>query len=116
MSFLIFWTDPIDVVHDQQVTGVLGEEVYLRCLYAGQNNISQSFWKRSTSSSKMAGYRFGCIPFYKDNFYAPASCTNLTVKVSIGSLDMEGTYMCVFDWPDAETAASLTLNVIGEYG
>lgn len=62
----------------------------------------------------MAGYKNG-RPFVKDNFCTPASLTNLTVKVSINSLEVEGQYACVFSTDEEEIMDSLLLNVIGKY-
>ncbi|KAF4085872.1 hypothetical protein AMELA_G00099870 [Ameiurus melas] len=107
-----------DIIIDHDVIGVLGEEVHLHCLYSGKHNISNSYWKRQerqesgTRVKTMAGYRNG-KPFAKDNFCNPASNTNLTVKVSINSLAVEGTYICTFETDEyEESLGSLKLSVI----
>ncbi|XP_036414897.1 uncharacterized protein si:ch211-149e23.4 [Colossoma macropomum] len=107
--------DGRNIVLEQNVTGVLGEEVYLRCLYKGPNNITYSSWNRlesSTNEKKMAGYRHGGKPFRKDSFSTPASITNLTVKVAIDSLDMEGRYTCAFSSDEEEIKETMFLTVI----
>ncbi|KAB5550162.1 hypothetical protein PHYPO_G00050650 [Pangasianodon hypophthalmus] len=103
-----------DIIIDHNVTGVLGEEVHLRCLYSGKHNISDSSWKRLDSGNRakmMAGHKNGKT-FAKDNFSTPASHTNLTVKVSINSLEVEGQYACVFSTEEEEIMDSLFLSVI----
>ncbi|XP_060799702.1 uncharacterized protein si:ch211-149e23.4 isoform X2 [Neoarius graeffei] len=105
-----------DITIDHNVTGVLGEEVYLHCLYSGKHHISDSSWKRLDSGNRakmMAGYKNG-KPFAKDNFSIPASHTNLTVKVSINSLEIEGQYICVFSTDEEEMMYNLFLSVIAQ--
>ncbi|KAL7848561.1 hypothetical protein SRHO_G00201840 [Serrasalmus rhombeus] len=106
--------DRRNIVHEQNVTGVLGEEVYLHCLYKGPNDIIYSSWKRpeTTSEKKIAGYKHDGNPFNKDGFSTPASKTNLTVKVGINSLDMEGCYMCSFGSDEEEIKETTFLTVI----
>ncbi|XP_043115284.1 uncharacterized protein si:ch211-149e23.4 isoform X3 [Puntigrus tetrazona] len=105
-----------DLVLDQTVTGILGEEVYLRCLYTGQSSITISSWNRIDSTNKakkMAGYAFGGKPYKRDkNFDIPTSVSNLTVKLNVTSFDQEGEYTCVFDSDDYETKDTLFLSVI----
>ncbi|XP_051534616.1 uncharacterized protein LOC127429544 [Myxocyprinus asiaticus] len=106
---------PKDLVLDQVVTGILGEEVYLHCLYTGQSKILLSSWNRldsSKSAKKMAGYKFNNISFKRENFDFPASVTNLTVKVNVTSLDVEGEYTCVFNSDEDETKDNMLLKVI----
>ncbi|XP_018939679.2 uncharacterized protein LOC109067131 isoform X2 [Cyprinus carpio] len=104
-----------DLVLDQTVTGILGEEVYLRCLYTGQSNILYSSWNRFDSTKKakkMAGYKSSTIFFNRENFNIPASITNLTVKMNVTSFDQEGEYTCGFDSEEDETKDSMFLSVI----
>lgn len=106
------------MVLDQTVTGILGEEVYLRCLYTGQSSILFSSWNRIDSTNKakkMAGYKSSVDSFKRENFGNPASNTNLTVKVNVTSFDQEGEYTCVFDSDEDETKDTMFLSVIGEY-
>ncbi|XP_065137580.1 uncharacterized protein [Paramisgurnus dabryanus] len=105
---------PSDLVLDKTVTGILGEEVYLHCMYTGQYTVMFSSWNRLDSSNharKMAGY-IGNNALNKENFGVPASITNLTVKMSIESLDVEGEYTCVFNSAEDETKDTMFLSVI----
>ncbi|XP_016124013.1 uncharacterized protein [Sinocyclocheilus grahami] len=100
---------------DQTVTGILGEDVYLHCLYIGQSSILFSSWNRIDSSNKakkMAGYKSSAKSFARENFDIPASITNLTVKVNVTSFDQEGEYTCVFDSDEDETKETMFLSVI----
>ncbi|XP_076832979.1 uncharacterized protein LOC143477964 isoform X2 [Brachyhypopomus gauderio] len=109
--------DTSDVLHETHVTGVLGGEVYLGCLYTGKHNITVSSWNRMDSlrsSTKMAGFRYDGSPLQKGSFSIPASITNLTVKVSVDSLDLEGEYMCIFSSDDFDRKESLFLTVIAQ--
>ncbi|XP_056613411.1 uncharacterized protein si:ch211-149e23.4 [Triplophysa dalaica] len=104
-----------DLVLDQNVTGIVGEDVYLHCMYTGQSKILFSSWNRLDSSNrarKMAGYKFGNHPLNKENFGIPASPTNLTVKISITGLKVEGEYTCVFNSDEDETKGTMFLSVI----
>lgn len=105
------------MVLDPTVTGIVGEDVYLHCMYTGQSKISFSSWNRLDSSNrarKMAGYKYGNVPFSKENFGIPESVTNLTVKMSITGFEVEGEYTCVFNSDDDETKETMFLSVIGE--
>ncbi|KAK2881259.1 hypothetical protein Q8A67_018527 [Cirrhinus molitorella] len=104
-----------DLVHHQTVIGILGEEVYLHCLYTGESNIVLSSWNRFDSTNKakkMAGYKPNGTPFSRENFDIPASNTNLTVKVNVTSFDQEGEYTCVFDSEEDGTKDTTFLSVI----
>lgn len=116
--YIFIDSDSRDLVLDQNVTGIVGEDVYLHCMYTGQSKISFSSWNRLDSSNrarKMAGYKYGNIPLNKENFGIPASPTNLTVKISITGLKVEGEYTCVFNSDEDETKGTMFLSVIGEY-
>ncbi|XP_072547022.1 uncharacterized protein [Salminus brasiliensis] len=110
-------SDRRGIVLEQNVIGVLGEEVYLRCIYTGKGMIFFASWNRVNSTSKsikMAGYN-SFSPnktFSKESFSTPASGTNLTVKVGIVRLDMEGQYTCGFNTDEDEVKESLFLTVI----
>lgn len=106
------------MVLNQTVTGILGEEIYLHCLYTGQSNILYSSWNRldsSKKSKKMAGYHQNNKPFNRENFDIPALLTNLTVKISVTSLDLEGEYACIFNSDEDEIKDTMFFRVIGEY-
>ncbi|KAA0701835.1 hypothetical protein E1301_Tti017675 [Triplophysa tibetana] len=104
-----------DLVLDQNVIGIVGEDVYLHCMYTGQSKITSSSWNRLDSSNrakKMAGYNHANVPLNKENFGIPASLTNLTVKVNVTSFKVEGEYTCVFNSDEDETKGTMFLSVI----
>nr|XP_021328584.1 uncharacterized protein si:ch211-149e23.4 [Danio rerio] len=106
--------EPRDLVLKQTVIGILGEEVYLHCLYTGQSQILFSSWNRLDSTmkaKKMAGYNY-MKGFKRENFDIPTSATNLTVRIDVASLDQEGEYTCVFNSEEDETKGAMTLSVI----
>ncbi|XP_077065001.1 uncharacterized protein LOC143716366 isoform X1 [Siphateles boraxobius] len=104
-----------DLVLSQTVTGILGGEVYLHCLYTGQSKILYSSWNRldsSKRSKKMVGYHQNKKPFNRENFDIPASLTNLTVKINVTSLDLEGEYACIFNSDEDEIKDTMFFSVI----
>ncbi|TRY89423.1 hypothetical protein DNTS_010825 [Danionella cerebrum] len=104
-----------DLILNQTVEGIIGEEVYLHCLYTGESTIQFSSWNRLDSAmkaKKMAGYSYINGFFKKDHFDMPSSVTNLTVRVNVTSLDLEGEYMCVFNSEEDETKGQTFLSVI----
>ncbi|ROL49949.1 Nectin-1 [Anabarilius grahami] len=112
------YSEPRHLVLNQTVTGILGEEVYLHCLYTGQIEIMFSSWNRldsSKRSKKMAGYN-QLTPFNRENFDIPASPKNLTVKLNVTSLDLEGDYTCVINTVDDEVKDTVFLRVIAPPG
>lgn len=103
---------------DRSVTGILGEDVYLRCRYLGRNDIVDALWKRQSDSrvktKRLTGYN-GKKAFNKDtDFSVPASPTNLTVRMNISSLDVEGQYTCTFVSDEEDITDSMTLTVLGK--
>ncbi|KAK9961891.1 hypothetical protein ABG768_007289 [Culter alburnus] len=111
-------SEPRHLVLNQTVTGILGEEVYLHCLYTGQMDILFSSWNRldsSKRSKKMAGY-IHLTPFNRENFDIPASPKNLTVKLNVTSLDLEGEYTCVINTVEDEVKDTMFLRVIARPG
>ncbi|TSZ12225.1 Dynein heavy chain domain-containing protein 1 [Bagarius yarrelli] len=106
--------DAMDIIIDHHLIGVLGEDIYLQCLYSGTHKITDSSWKRLDSRNRakvMAGYRSG-KPFAKDSFSTPESTTNLTVKVRLNSLELEGNYTCVFSSDEDEIMDRMFLRII----
>lgn len=98
------------------VTGVLGEDVYLRCQYLGQSDIINAVWKRPGDSKvktkRLTGY-INNEGFTKDpDFSVPASATNLTVRMTVSTLETEGEYTCVFVSDEEEITDSVVLTVI----
>ncbi|KAG9264872.1 hypothetical protein AMEX_G21209 [Astyanax mexicanus] len=102
------------IVLEQDVMGVLGEEVYLRCLYTGNETVMFSTWNRvnsETNSVMMSGFKYANKAFSKESFSIPESQTNLTVKVGITSVTMEGRYDCAFTLEENIIKESLFLTV-----
>ncbi|XP_038817698.1 uncharacterized protein LOC120018552 [Salvelinus namaycush] len=106
-----------DMEIDRNVTGILGEDVFLRCQYLGQNDITDASWKRpdsrmKRSMKKLTGYKNNKT-FSKDpDFSAPASPTNLTVKMRVSTLEAQGEYTCVFATDEEEITNSMFLTVL----
>ncbi|XP_071213413.1 CD166 antigen isoform X2 [Salvelinus alpinus] len=106
-----------DMEIDRNVTGILGEDVFLRCQYLGQNDITDASWKRpdsrmKQSMKKLTGYKNNKT-FSKDpDFSAPASPTNLTVKMRVSTLEAQGEYTCVFATDEEEITNSMFLTVL----
>ncbi|XP_024298609.1 uncharacterized protein si:ch211-149e23.4 isoform X1 [Oncorhynchus tshawytscha] len=106
-----------DMEIDRNVTGILGEDVFLRCQYLGLNVITYASWKRPDSRmkrlmKKLTGYKNNKA-FSKDpDFSAPASPTNLTVKMRVSTLEAQGEYTCVFATDEEEITNSMFLTVL----
>jgi len=117
LLFIYIDSEARDLVLNPTVTGILGEDVYLHCLYTGQSKIAYSSWNRLDSSKrsrKLAGYSQN-RPFSREPFGIPAFPTNLTVKINVTSLDQEGEYACVFNSDEDEIKDTMFFRVIGEY-
>lgn len=97
------------------MTGILGEDVYLECVYTGHNveDLLYSTWKRPESKKKLAGY-FGQKLLTSEGFSAPASLSNLTVLRQVLSLDAEGKYTCEFATEEETLVAQLSLTILGK--
>ncbi|CAL8374241.1 unnamed protein product [Gadus morhua 'NCC'] len=93
---------------------VLGEEVYLRCLYHGNASITGSAWKRHRGGRvhRLAGFTNGTA-FRRSTatLSFPASPTNLTVRMRVSGVDVEGEYVCVFESQDREFNKTVNLQV-----
>ncbi|XP_064830924.1 uncharacterized protein LOC135546431 isoform X2 [Oncorhynchus masou masou] len=106
-----------DMEIDRNVTGILGEDIFLRCQYLGQNDITDASWKRpdsrmKRSMKKLTGYKNNKA-FSKDpDFSTPASPTNLTVKMRVSTLEAQGEYTCVFASDEEEITNSMFLTVL----
>ncbi|XP_029628979.1 uncharacterized protein LOC115206319 isoform X2 [Salmo trutta] len=106
-----------DMEIDRNVIGILGEDIFLRCQYLGQNDITDASWKRpdsrmKRSMKKLTGYKNNKA-FSKDpDFSAPASPTNLTVKMRVSTLEAQGEYTCVFATDEEEITNSMFLTVL----
>lgn len=105
----------------KNITGFLGEDVYLNCRYLGESEIISALWKRQiTINSKvkikrLVGFSAENKMFcHDDNFSFPDSRTNLTVKMSVSSLEVEGEYICVFESNEEDHSESIFLTVVGK--
>ena len=101
----------------RNVTGVLGEDVYLGCRYLGDSEIESAEWKRQMNSKvkskRLAGFANG-RPFSRDDFSEPDSLTNLTVKMNVSSVEVEGEYICEFESEEEYYSDSVFLTVVGK--
>ncbi|XP_032358293.1 uncharacterized protein si:ch211-149e23.4 [Etheostoma spectabile] len=105
--------DPnLEIPHN--LTAVLGEDAYLSCRYLGEHEILSAQWKRqinSMKSKRLAGFTDG-KPFGRNDFSNPASPTNLTVKINVSSVEVEGQYICEFKTEEDDISDSLFLTVV----
>ncbi|KAG5269540.1 hypothetical protein AALO_G00203160 [Alosa alosa] len=101
------------IIFESNVTGILGEDVYLHCLYTGNDpdDLLYSVWKRLGSNKKLAGY-FGLKTIKMEGFSLPESTTNLTVKMQVASLNAEGEYICEFGTDDDPLIGHVSLTVL----
>lgn len=101
----------------KNVTAVLGEDVYLSCRYPGENDIENAAWKRQINSKvkskRLAGFRNGKL-FNGSGFSLPDSVTNLTVRMSVSSVAVEGEYICEFETEEGDYSDSVFLTVVGK--
>ncbi|XP_051814244.1 poliovirus receptor-like [Acanthochromis polyacanthus] len=99
----------------RNVTAVLGEAVHLTCRYLGQSQIQSAVWKRRSNSQskskRLAGFSQGQA-FGRDEFSTPHSLTNLTVKVDVSRVGVEGEYVCEFESEEEDFFASVFVNVV----
>ncbi|XP_023125528.2 uncharacterized protein si:ch211-149e23.4 [Amphiprion ocellaris] len=99
----------------RNVTAVLGEDVYLSCRYLGESQIQSAVWKRRSNSQskskRLAGFSQGQA-FGRDEFSTPHSLTNLTVKVNVSRVEMEGEYVCEFESEEEDFFASVFVTVV----
>ncbi|TDH14643.1 hypothetical protein EPR50_G00022540 [Perca flavescens] len=109
--------DPnLEIPHN--LTAVLGEDAYLSCRYLGENEIVSAQWKRQINSKiqskrlRLAGFSNG-EPFSRHlDISNPASPTNLTVKMKVSSVEVEGQYICEFETDEENFSESLFLTVV----
>ncbi len=105
----------IEITHN--ITAVLGEDVYLRCRYLGESEIQGAEWTRQYNSKikskPVAGFSEDG-PFSRKDFSHPDSVTNLTVKMSVSSVEAEGEYTCEFESEEAYYHDTVFLTVVGK--
>nr|XP_040047238.1 uncharacterized protein si:ch211-149e23.4 [Gasterosteus aculeatus aculeatus] len=99
----------------ENITAVLGEDVYLSCTYVGESEIQDAEWKRQINSKmkskRLAGF-FNGEPFSRDGISKPDSLTNLTVKMKVSSVEVEGEYICEFEAQEEPYYGSVHLTVV----
>ncbi|XP_049431658.1 uncharacterized protein si:ch211-149e23.4 isoform X1 [Epinephelus fuscoguttatus] len=105
----------LEVTHN--VTGVLGEDVYLSCIYLGESDIQSAEWRRQSSSKfkskRLAGFLSG-RPFSREDFSYPDSLTNLTVQMKVSSVEAEGEYICEFESEEEYYSDSVFVTVVAQ--
>ncbi|XP_074496622.1 uncharacterized protein LOC141770688 [Sebastes fasciatus] len=91
----------IEITHN--ITAFLGEDVYLGCRYLGESEIQSADWKFKSKIKykRLAGFVYGKV-FNRDGFSEPDSLTNLTVKMNVSSVEVEGEYICEFSFEDED--------------
>lgn len=99
------------------ITAVLGEDVVLICVYRGASKIFSAMWTRQITSkvkSKgLAGVK-NMIPYGRNGFSEPGSMTNLTVRMKVLSVDVEGEYICEFEAEEEYYSNKVFLSVVGK--
>lgn len=101
----------------RNITAVLGEDVYLRCRYLGESEIQRAQWKRQfnsrVKSKRLAGFSNG-HPYSREDFTHPDSVTNLTVRMNVSSMEVEGEYICEFESEEEDYFDSVFVTVVGK--
>ena len=86
-------------------------------MYLGENEILNAEWKRQRNSrvklKRLAGFTNG-VPFNRDGFSEPESVTNLTVQISVSSVEAEGQYICEFGSEEEYYTCHMFLTVVGK--
>ncbi|XP_042271047.1 uncharacterized protein si:ch211-149e23.4 isoform X1 [Thunnus maccoyii] len=103
----------------KNVTGVLGEDVYLSCSYLGESEIINAQWKRQiianskVKARRLVGFLAENKTFcYDESFSYPDSLTNLTVKMRVSGVEAEGEYICEFSSNEEDVSDSVILTVV----
>lgn len=104
----------IDII--KNITGFLGEAVYLRCRYQGKDEIIGAQWKRQINSNvkKLAGFASNGVPYSFNDFEKPDSITNLTAKMIVSTVEAEGEYICEFETVGVYYSDIVFLTVLGK--
>lgn len=105
----------VEITHN--VTAVLGEVVYLGCRYLGQSEILNAKWIRQINSKVKSKGLSGFLngqPFSRNDFSEPDSVTNLTVKMTVSSVDVGGEYICEFESEEGYFSDQAFVTVVGE--
>ncbi|XP_038159269.1 uncharacterized protein si:ch211-149e23.4 [Cyprinodon tularosa] len=105
--------EPTSVIA-QNVTGVLGDYVYLSCEFQGKEDIQKAEWKRKISLNKfkrLAGFANNKSFSHFDDFSKPPSSTNLTVRMRVSNVEAEGEYLCEFEDKEENSFGSVFVTV-----
>ncbi|KAG8001870.1 Nectin-2 [Nibea albiflora] len=110
--------EPIEII--SSVTGVLGEDVYLSCRYVGESEVFSARWKHQmkvksnlVQYKRIAGATNNHL-FGRDGFSKPESAANLTIKVNVSSVELEGEYTCEFETEDDYHSGTAFLTVVAQ--
>ncbi|XP_029026444.1 uncharacterized protein si:ch211-149e23.4 isoform X2 [Betta splendens] len=99
----------------ESITAVLGDDTYLSCRYLGGSQIQKAAWKRQVNSifkSRALAGISGKGPFGNAVLSEPESLTNLTVKMNVSGVELEGEYICEFESEEEDSFASRTFVTI----
>lgn len=98
------------------ITAVLGEDVYLSCRYLGESQIVGGEWKRQVKSKakRLVGIQNGRAFSRDSDFSEPDSVTNLTVRMRVRGVDVEGQYSCEFESEEENFFKSVFVTVVGK--
>ncbi|XP_067364628.1 uncharacterized protein si:ch211-149e23.4 isoform X2 [Channa argus] len=99
------------------ITAVLGEDMYLSCRYVGERELERADWYRHINSkAKSKGLerikKRG--PFSRADFSGPDSLNNLTLKMNVHSVDLEGEYICQFETEERIVSDSTFVTVVAQ--
>lgn len=101
----------------KDITAVLGEDVYLSCIYLGETMIERAWWRRQINNKKsrrLTGISGG-KPFSSADFSEPESVNNLTVKMNVSRVELEGEYVCEFESEEGDSVSNSTyVTIIGK--
>lgn len=132
LCFLLLITDLGQVIAqnvkvESEVNGYEGEDVYLRCVYAGSSSetrITQVAWAKFSSDKKQNiavynpqyGFSFP-VANYKDRIsfkdVSPQSLNDATIVIKSLKNDDDGLYTCEFaTYPNGNEEGNLQLNVL----
>ncbi|KAJ8280161.1 hypothetical protein GJAV_G00051260 [Gymnothorax javanicus] len=102
-----------EVEVERNVTGILGEEVFLRCQYRGQEEVFMSSWvaREAHKKKRLAGYLPQPLVIHGD-FSLPVSLSNLTVSMRVSSLEAEREYWCIFNTLEDTVEENIFLTVL----
>ncbi len=102
----------------ENITAVLGKDAYLSCRYLGEDDILSAEWNHQSNSAvrskRVAGFFYKDKSFNHDGFSVPESITNLTVRMKVSSVEVEGKYICEFRSLQEHYTKSAFVTVVGK--